>query len=562
MEAVMTIQYKKNTYYDYESMMTLLSSWAETYPQLVKLVEFGESLEGRKLIAVELTHYEHGLAEDKPGFYIDANLHAGEVSGSAVALYTINHLLQSYGKDDYVTHLLNTRTFYIIPRISVDGAEVYLKTPQTIRSSTKIRPFFEEEEGIIPEDLTGNGHITMMRVKNPNGEWKISDKDARVMIRRGPADWQGDFFSIYPEGRIKDYDQLDGVKLAKSKYYLDINRNFPTDWVPTDASGDFPLSEPETRALAEYIIARPNITGVISYHTFSGIILRPSAMKRDDQLPLEDVQTMKALAKRGEALTGYPSVPVYEGFNYHSPPKPLPGSFLEWNYEHLGLYSFTTELWDVAKAAGIEKKPNEYARFWLALSEEDHITLLKYFDQQHQGEGFFDWETIQHPQLGEVEIGGWSIKYTLQNPPPQLLEAECKGNMLFSLEHAAAAPCLEITGTEIKQLAQYVFKITVEIENTGFLPTYLSQKAKEKNQVREITAHLIDDNVTFIEGKRRQRLGHLDGYGKMPELTYLASVDCQNKTKVSWIIETELEEIIVKITSTKAGNLTKKLSLS
>lgn len=556
--------YQKAKYYDYEGITTLLSQWAKQYPSLIHVDTIGKSLEGRDIWYVDVTNQETGKGEDKPAFYIDANLHAGEVCGSAVALYTIHYLLTQYGSDEFVTHLLDTRVFYIIPRISVDGSEVYLKTPQTIRSSTKIRPFYEEEEGIIPEDLTGNGSITTMRVRDSLGEWKKSLKDSRIMLRRDPADVSGEFYRIIPEGKVKDFDGTLPLKVAKSKYYLDINRNFPSDWAPTEVSGDLPLSEPETRALAEFIIKKKNITGVISYHTFGGIILRPSAMLRDDQLNQDDLHIMKALAKRGEELTGYPSTGVFEGFNYVNPPKPLAGSFLDWNYENLGLYSFTTELWDVAKKVGIEKKEKEYARYWGTVSEEDQLKLLAWNDEELQRQGFKDWTDFKHPQLGEVEIGGWDIKFTLQNPPVHLLEEELHGNMLFSLEHAAASPKLAVLNSKVEELAKDIYKISVNVCNTGYLATNLSEKAKEKNQVREVQVEIIGEQWEVIEGKSMQKIGHLDGFGKQPNLRFFGNPPVQSAKTVSWIVRRKesTDELTIKASSTKAGVVQKVISIS
>lgn len=557
------VPYVKAKYYNYEEMTVLLQQWSEQFSSLLKVDSLGKSLEGREIWYAEVTQTKTGRGEEKPGFYIDSNLHAGEVTGSAVTLYTLHYLLTNYGKEELVTHLLDTRVFYIVPRISVDGAEVYLNTPQTIRSSTKIRPFFEEEEGIIPEDLTGNGVITMMRVKSEFGEWKKYPEDPRIMLRREPGDIKGEFYHLLPEGRIKEYEEDQPIDLAKSKYYLDINRNFPADWEPTEVAGDFPLSEPETRALAEFVVERKNITGVISYHTAGGIILRSSAIKKDDQMNQADLNTLKALAKCGELLTGYPSTGVFEGFNYQIPPKPLPGSFLEWNYEHLGLYSFTTELWDMAKSAGITKKKNEFGRYWLDVSLEDQLKIFEWNDKKLGGEGFKDWVTYEHPQLGEMEIGGWDLKYTRQNPPLKFLKDELHGNMLFSLEHAAASPHLQITDTKVKALGEDLYKIVVTVQNAGYLPTYLSEKAKERNQVREVQVEVDGIGLELIEGKAVQTIGHLDGFGKQPEFSFILTPNVQSKKVVSWVVrkKADVDVVQIKATSTKAGVVRKSISL-
>lgn len=557
------VQYEKAKYYHYEEITKLIHQWQDEYPSLLKVGKIGTSYEGRNIWYTEITQQNKGAAGNKPAFYIDANLHAGEVTGSAVALYTIHHLLSEYGKDEFVTHLLDTRTFYIIPRISVDGSEVYLNTPYVPRSSTKVRPYFDEEEGILAEDLTGNGVITTMRIKSESGSWKKSEKDPRIMLRRDPADYKGEFYHLFTEGLVKDFNEEDPLLSGKTKYYLDVNRNFPADWQPTEVAGNYPLSEPESRAIAEFIFEKKNITGIISYHTAGGIILRPSAVKKDQDMNQDDLNVLKALAKRGEELTGYPSTGVFEGFNYQIPPKPLPGSFLEWSYENLGLYNYTTELWDMAKSAGIEKPLNQFGRYWLDVSEEDHLKILAWNDNELDGAGFKEWETFDHPQLGKVEIGGWDLKYTRQNPPLKFLEKELHGNMLFSLEHAAASPLLQVTDTKVEQLTDDLYRISAKIENTGYLPTYLSEKAKEREQVRDIQVTIEGDGIALVEGKAEQKIGHLDGYGKKPDQSFLILPNILSSKTVSWVIRANgADKVSVNVSSCKAGKVREEVELS
>ena len=173
-------------------------------------------------------------------------MHAGEVTGCAVALHTLHHLLTEYGKEASVTGLLDSHTLYILPRVNPDGAEKYLTTPYTLRSSVRPYPDAEPDEGLTPEDLDGDGRILQMRVPDAKGEWKVSAQDARLMLKRAPGDAGGQYYRLYTEGRLHDY--LRGpVKVAKPLEGLDINRNYPGNWSATQrGGGPYPLSEPET----------------------------------------------------------------------------------------------------------------------------------------------------------------------------------------------------------------------------------------------------------------------------------------------------------------------------
>ena len=47
-------------------------------------------------------------------------------------------------------------------------------------------------------------------------------------------------------------------------------------------------------------------------------------------------------------------------------------------------------------------------------------------DAELGGTGFAPWKKYAHPQLGEVEIGGWRARFISRNPPPRFLEGEIR----------------------------------------------------------------------------------------------------------------------------------------
>ena len=107
-------------------MTELLRGWVAAYPRLATLDEIGRSGEGRAIWVVTLTNRATGPDHEKPAYYIDANIHAAEVTTSSVALATIHHLLTGYDNDPEVRRLLDETALYVIPRIAVDGSELFL----------------------------------------------------------------------------------------------------------------------------------------------------------------------------------------------------------------------------------------------------------------------------------------------------------------------------------------------------------------------------------------------------------------------------------------------------
>ncbi|MGB5635721.1 MAG: M14 family zinc carboxypeptidase, partial [Waterburya sp.] len=102
-------------YYTYQELVDYLSYLAEAYPKLIQLKVIGQSYAGRDIWLAILANQETGNYLEKPGYWIDANTHAGEVTGSAIACYNIYHLLTQYGQDDQATGLLDHYTIYVLP---------------------------------------------------------------------------------------------------------------------------------------------------------------------------------------------------------------------------------------------------------------------------------------------------------------------------------------------------------------------------------------------------------------------------------------------------------------
>src|ERR1043165_10625 len=105
-----------NRYYRYDELTSLLQSFAQEYPDLLDVSSIGKSHEGRDIWLVTLTNKKTGPASDKPAFWSGGNIHASEVSASTAVLHLINRLVTNPSP-------LETRAFYLVPRLNPDGAE-------------------------------------------------------------------------------------------------------------------------------------------------------------------------------------------------------------------------------------------------------------------------------------------------------------------------------------------------------------------------------------------------------------------------------------------------------
>ena len=76
-------------YYDFDEMTAHLHALAAAYPRLATLTSIAQSHRGRDVWFMQITNPDTGPALEKPGYYIDAQIHAEEHATSATALYAI-----------------------------------------------------------------------------------------------------------------------------------------------------------------------------------------------------------------------------------------------------------------------------------------------------------------------------------------------------------------------------------------------------------------------------------------------------------------------------------------
>ena len=472
-------------YYRYADLTSLIEAYATEHPDLVQVESIGKSHEGRDIWLVTVTDRGTGPASEKPAFWVDGNIHASELSASTASLKLIDLLVKD--PIPVAPGILQTHAFYVVPRLNPDGAEWAMEDPpRIIRSSTRPYPYDEDDPyGIERKDMDGDGRILWMRIQDDNGAWKISELDARMLRKRKPGEAGGnDCYRLLPEGTFHHWDGLT-IRDRKVKEGLDLNRNFPSAWrleSEQHGAGPFPTSEPEIHAAVQAVSRRPNICGAVTFHTFSGVHLRPPSRYADEEIPPEDLWSFKSIGDKGFEMTGYPAISNFHEFRYH-PKEVITGVFDDWMYEHRGVFAWTTEIWSPQRQAGI--KDYKYIDWFRSHPHEDDLKMLQWSDSELEGKGFANWRKYQHPQLGEVEIGGWDREYAFRNPPPKYLEKEVEPLAEWVIWQAGLAPRLSIQNKLVEGS-----RVRVVVQNEGWLPTYVTKMGLNKKLCRGVVAEV------------------------------------------------------------------------
>ncbi|MEH2257301.1 M14 family metallopeptidase [Nostoc sp.] len=545
-------------YYRYEDLTRILHSYAKEFPQLVRIESIGKSYEGRDIWLLTVTNFATGPHQEKPALWVDGNIHATELAPSSVCLYLLQTLVTAYGTHPEITRCLDTRTFYICPRVNPDGAELALADkPKFIRSGTRPYPYDDEgNDGLVMEDIDGDGRILLMRIPDANGAWKVCPTEPRLLVRREPTETGGQYYRVLPEGKIENYDGVQ-IQIQRSKEGLDLNRNFPFLWrqeSEQSGSGPYPTSETEVRSLVEFITTHLNITGAIAFHTFSGVLIRPYTHLSDDEFPVNDLRTYQRIGAKGIELTQYPAISAFHDFRY-DPKDFITGTFHDWAYEYQGLFAWTVEVWSPQRQAGINDY--KYIDWQREHPVEDDLKLLRWNDEKLAFKGYVDWYPFEHPQLGQIELGGWDTMYAWTNPPPEFLEKEIALFPEWLVWHLLISPRLEIYDASVHSLGGDTYRVQLVVHNTGWLPTNVTQKALEKKLVRGCICEIeLPPGGTLITGKPREELGQLEGRAYKPSTPIRRHSDpTKDRAKVEWVVRVPQGSTVKLLARHKRGGV-------
>lgn len=573
----------------------------------------GQSGEGRSIELITLSS-SPDQADARPALLIVAGIDATHETGTRVARELAGRLASEHAA------LLSDYTVYIVPLANPDaaarrgqgptGAYDLRLTPKPVDHDRDRRM---NEDG--PNDLNGDGVITQMRIRNPAPGTSVvathveHEDDPRLMRPADRSKGEVPVFAIMTEGLD---DDSDGSVAEDPEGGIDLSRHFPYLWDEFDAvTGDYALEDPGARALADWMLERPNLVAVLTYGPHDTLSSIPADGKYDDtrRVPLGiESDDKRAYEKVSEAFVEVTGLKKAEGRSNE-------GSFHGWSYAHLGLYSFSTPLWSVpdggsgeaeapapdaenAEAADTPSGPTmaeiqEMIRIYESGSAEEQEELMKEFNAMpvetqarimaiasgqpdpqaeaaapqapaasarkrssdinaswlafadERGEGFVDWQTFDHPQFGEVEIGGFVPGFRM-NAPAEQIDAIVEGQADFIASLLGMFPVIEVSDPAVKPLGGGVYEIAMRISNGGALASRPAISEKTRRWPPILIRPQIDDDLVLV-GDPIERIERLEP---------------GQQTDLVWTIRSSEESLDITITIPESGQRTVSVDLT
>jgi hypothetical protein len=348
----------------------------------------------------------------------------------------------------------------------------------------------------------------MVRVKpGEKGEW-------RVLGREG-IDNDGD-------GRVNE----------DTPGYLDMNRNYGFKWQPSyvqGGAGEFPMSAKATKAIADFVVTKPNICFNFAFHNSGGMILRGPGSKLSGIYPPSDIEVYDFLGKEGEKI-----IPGYRYLIGMEDLYKTHGDFDEFMYSNLGIYGFVGELFmSRQERYRVPDEKTEEDEEWYGGTPQEE--KQKFNDFVSQGVMFRDWKKFDHPLFGEIEIGGWRT-FTTRIPPTFMIPEMAHRNASHVIFIARHVPVIKLELLETKNLGNDLHRIRVRVSNENAIPT-LSRKALQRNFTRKDILRIEGGGIEIVSGGIVDDL-HFDRVSPIDHRPWMifTSVPSFGKRDIQWLV--------------------------
>jgi hypothetical protein len=356
-----------------------------------------------------------------------------------------------------------------------------------------------------------------MYIKDPKGDYKLSP-DKRRFVRVSDVKEEGvRFRRIGSEGYDNDGD---GMINEDDIGGPDPNRNFPYGW-NLQAGNPYPMSESECRNVFEFQLAHPNIFASFHYHNTGRLIMfqappdvgartqTPEQRQRMQEMVNQRLEEMRKTNKYAQLFTRQVAQEYQHDMdtqiaivtagarimkNYRPTIGGLSGQAHAATYYMLGAYSYLIELWgSPAFHADVDGD-----------GRVSDVEYLQWIDLDLNGEGWVNPHKYNHPDIGEIWIGGTRKKHTQRTPPSRYIEMEAFKNAQFVLYCASQFPKVEIEELTVTPATHDLYWIEVAVKNDRVYPTSSDRSVQLKRAVKDKITLKSSNNISLVklpEGK-------------------------------------------------------------
>lgn len=470
-----------------------------------------------------------GTSDEKPALLILAGAHGPQLASSEVALRVIKELAARHDTQRLATTLYSDYTIYVVPRLNPDASESFFGNVRMERKGND-QQSDDDRDGSLnedaPDDLNGDGMITMMRVRvGAGGDYLADAIDPAIMRRADVTKGETGIYELYVEGKDDDGDDLfneDGLGGT------DVSMNFANNYTWfLPGSGDGPFRTDETRAIAELVSERGNIAAVYVLGMQDNL-LKPWEGRRVPGIsgnaqgtsaggPLtatlpDDNAWFTEIGKRFSA-TPKTDAPASAAEN---------GDPLSWSYYHMGRFAFGSRVWWPGKPAA-DTAAGRKAPTPDPISEErNQYRWMK----ANNPAGFVEWTAVPGYTIdgNAVEVGGFA-PFALLNPAGNQLDSLGAKQADWVLELTRMLPRLAAAPATVEAVGPRVWRVKAVVTNSAYLPTNAAIGVRSRLPLRAKVELVLGNNQSLASGRKLSFINALRGSGSTEEYEWLVVGD-------------------------------------
>ncbi len=564
-------------YLDFDDLTAELRSIVDSSDRAT-MRSLGTSHQGREIWLVEITDASGPPLAQRPGVLVVGNLSGDHLVGSSLALETVRYLIDADASEaDLTEHII-----YVVPRLNPDGAEAMFNGPRDGNRLNALEFDADNDDRMnedAADDLNGDGVITVMRVPDPLGAYMIDPDEPRLMKEADAAQGETGTHALYWEGIDNDGD---GFINEDGFGGVDLDRHFQHEYPYWERDAGYNMvGQPEARALMDFVIGTRNIAAVVAFGHSDNLVTPPNSSGRltdateldlngfadasSDEIfsqglfgtPFQrgglqlrgaqpggdndpssgqrpattvndsDIEYFETVSEVYKDITGIEEVVIN---------KAAAGAFFQYAYYHFGVPSFSTQGWALPRGDEDEDEG----------SGSGDARVLSGFDAAGE-DVFVSWSTYQHPDLGEVEIGGFR-PYVVTNPAPSTLPDLGAAHGEFIAHLSTMLPRVRIASTEVEAHGGGVFTVTAHVQNTGYFPSALQHGVRSRS-VDPVSVQIQVEAEDILTGAAKTHMiQKLNGSG--------------TTQTVSWVIQgRDGTSVEIRVRAEKGGSDTATVTL-
>jgi hypothetical protein len=276
-------------YHRPEELVAAVQDMARANPGVAKVHLLTKSPGGRVVALLEIGPETGKTAKILPAVFVAADMDGTVPLSSEAALYLAKLVLEK-------ADMRSDKTWYILPCGNPDAASLYFAKPLR-RDPRNFKPMNDDKDDAIdedgPEDLNGDGFITLMRVKDPEGEWIPVPGRPKLMKKADGSKGEKGIYKLYSEGLDNDGD---GQVNEDGPGGVNVGVNFPQmfKYFSPDG-GSWPGSEAESFDLMTFFDAHREV-GLMFVFGETSFCLAPPRGGRKGEADLNQIKIPERFA--------------------------------------------------------------------------------------------------------------------------------------------------------------------------------------------------------------------------------------------------------------------------